>query len=63
MIPEEIGEATLQIRRYEKDVNDNIRRFDLNVVEEKREVAQIQILKAINRMISDYNKKVKNNPF
>lgn len=44
-------------------MNDEARHFDLDVVGEKRDAAQIQILKAMNRMVKDCNKNSKNKTF
>lgn len=57
----EIGEATLQIIRYKKEVNDETWSFNLEVVKEKSD--QVQMLKTRNTIINDYRKKVKNNTF
>lgn len=45
VIQVKIEEVTLRVWYYEKWANDGTRSFDLNVVDEKEEAAQIQILK------------------
>lgn len=54
VISMEICEATLLVRIYEKSVNDEARSFDLEVIGEKREATQIQLLKVNNRMVQDF---------
>lgn len=61
--PLEIEETTIRVGKYEKKANDEAMRFDPDVVEERREAAQFQILKLKNMMINYYNKKAKNIPF
>lgn len=63
MIFVEIREATIRVRRYEKSINDEATSFNFEMIEEKRKATQVQMLKAKNRMINNYNKKVKNDSF
>ncbi|KAK6158336.1 hypothetical protein DH2020_005650 [Rehmannia glutinosa] len=60
---QEIGETSLRVARYEPEINSEARELELELIEEKRDKAFIQIQAAKGRMKNSYDKRVQERSF
>ncbi|KAL2235216.1 UNVERIFIED_CONTAM: hypothetical protein Sindi_1253800 [Sesamum indicum] len=59
VIPAEIGEESQRIQKFDPQFNQTQRSFDLDMIEEKRDLAQARMMHHKSLMLRNYNKNLK----